>query len=94
MEKRKTIKKIGLYFVLGGITAFALEKLSDTRLSSTIARVFCGGKYLLTIDGKLSGSACGSNADIVFVLFCFADLFIGFVLMIIGRKRRKSKKTA
>ena len=93
MEKRKTISKIGLYFVLGGIAAFALEKFSDTRISSSISRVFCGGKYLLTTDGKLSGSACGFNADIVFVLFCFAVLFIGFVLMMIGRRKKKSKKT-
>jgi hypothetical protein len=93
MEKRKTIRKIGLYFVLGGIAAFALEKLSDTRISSSIARVFCGGKYLLTTGGKLSGSACGFNADIVFVLFCFAALFFGFILMMIGRRKKKSKKT-
>ena len=92
MKKRKTITKIGLYFIVGGILAFALEKLSDTLISASIAKVFCGDSYLLTVDGKLSGSACGFNTDINFVLFCFATLFIGSVILIIGRKKKKSKK--
>ena len=59
MRKRKGISKVGLFLIIGAILVFALEKLSDTFISGTLAKLFCRDQYLQKVDGVLTGSACG-----------------------------------
>lgn len=79
--------KFVIFFV---VITFLIERISHNAISNFFARLTCGDNYLNTIDGRLSDSSCGFNADIQFVAIFFFILVLGLVISFLLKKLKKN----
>jgi hypothetical protein len=69
------------------IIIFIIERVSNNAISKSFSKISCGDNYLNKIDGRLSDSSCGFNADIQLVAILFLILIVGIILSLFRRRK-------
>jgi len=85
MGKSMTKRKIGIALIISSIITWLIDGFSPI-ISTFFGKILCGNRYLQPVEGVVGDVSCGFNADMYLVVFLFAVLLIGIILVLLPRK--------